>query len=652
MRGIGLFLFLLIAPVSVTGRQPLPLDAVEIRDEFWRPWIERNREVTLPHIFRMIEETSVRGAFWKAAGKGDPVFEGFHNSDEVMYKALEAAAYEFLRRPDPKWGNLIRELAADIVAAQEADGYLCTPGSIFRRAGRVHPRFPPDRPLVHELYLFGHFYEAAIAHFRATGSRVLLEAALKNAELVCRHFHPGASRDVPNHPNIERALVSLYELTGERRYLEQARFFVDQRGRADGHQLWGAFAQDHLPVTEQAEAVGQVPRACYLYAAVTDLARHTGHRAYVQAVDRLWQNVVGRKTYLTGGVGSRAQGEAFGDDWELPNAEAYAETCAAIAFMMWNYRMFLLHGDGKYMDVFERALYNNFLAGTSLRGDSFFYVNPLASDGVRRFNRGWVSREATGPHAEGAPGRKPWFFCPCCPPNWSRWIASLARYVYAAGDDGIYVNLFIGSRARVEIAGQPLEIETTTRYPWEGKIEIRLRPSRPSAFPLRIRLPGWALGRPVPSDLYSYLPDPKAPKIALAVNGRVPVYRVNKGYAVIVRLWRPGDLVSLELPLQVRRVVSHERVRENAGRFALERGPIVYCFEGADHKGKVSDIILPHRAPMKAVHRPAFLEGLTVLTGRARRQGGGSVQVTAIPYYAWANRGPNEMVVWVFADSR
>lgn len=634
------------------GREAVPLHRVEIRDDFWSPWIERNRKVTLPHIFRMMEETGIRSAFRKAAGRGDPVFEGFHNSDEVMYKAIEAAAYEFLRKPSRDWRDLIGTSVAEVVAAQEPDGYLCTPATIFRRAGRVHPRFPPERPLVHELYLFGHLYEAAIAHFQATGRRELLAVALKNAELVCRRFAPSASRDVPNHPNIEQALVSLYELTGERKYLEQARFFLDERGRADGHRLWGAFAQDHLPITSQTEAVGQVPRAFYLYSAVTDLARHLGHAAYANAVDRLWHNVVSRKMYLTGGVGARAEGEAFGGDYELPNAEAYAETCAGIGFMMWNYRMFLLHGDSKYMDIFERVLYNNFLAATSLEGDTFFYANPLASDGLRKFNRGWVSPDAKGLHVEGAAGRKPWFFCPCCPPNWSRWVASLARYVYALGDGGVYVNLFIGSRARIAVDGRPVEIQMSVRYPWEGKIEIRIRPSQPMAFPLRLRLPGWAVGQPVPSDLYRYAGPYAVARIRLAVNGRPWPYFVNKGYVVIERQWQPGDAITLVLPLETRKVVSHTRVRDNRGRIALERGPIVYCLEGWDHGGRVSDIVLPTGARLKAVYRPDLLKGVVVVTARARRCRAGKVQLTAVPYYAWANRGPTEMEVWIRSAAR
>ncbi len=642
----------LLLPATFAGRQPVPLDRVQINDAFWSPWLERNREVTLPHILRLMDETGVRAAFAKAAGKGEPVFVGFHNSDEVMYKTLEAAAYELLRRPDPQWRKLVEALAAEVIAAQEPDGYLCTPASIFRRMGRLHPRFPPDRPLVHELYLFGHLYEAAVAHFRATGSRRLLEAALKNADLVCTRFGPGRSRDVPNHPNIEQALITLYEVTGERRYLEQAKFFVDERGRADGHQLWGAFAQDHRPVTEQAEAVGQVPRACYLYSAMADVARHTRHSAYIAALKRLWADVVGRKLYLTGGVGARAQGEAFGAAYELPNAEAYAETCAAIAFMMWNYRMFLLEGEAKYFDVFERTLYNNFLAAVSLRGDAFFYVNPLASDGVRKFNRGWTPREATGPHVEGAPGRKPWFFCPCCPPNWSRWAASLGRYVYALGENGIYVNLFISSRARFALADRSVEVELKTRYPWEGKVLIRVRPDIPFAFPLRIRLPGWALGNPVPSDLYRYAAGAAKPRIPITVNGKTQRYWIEKGYAVIRKQWEVGDSVTFNLPLAPRKVVAHERVRENAGRVALERGPIVYCLEGWDHAGKVLDILIPLRSSLEAVRRPDLLGGVTVLTGRAQRSGGEALKMVAIPYYAWANRGPTEMAVWLKASGR
>jgi DUF1680 family protein len=627
--------------------QEIPLHDVRVTGGFWRSWLDRNRRATLPHILRMLDQTGVREAFRRAAGLGQPIFDGFHNSDEVMYKTVEALSYEFLRSADPALKSALEVLVQDIVVAQDSDGYLCTPAQIFRRRGLMHPRFSATRPLVHELYLFGHLYEAGVAHYLATGNKVLLTAALRNADLVERTFGPTKSRDVPQHPNIEQALIALWQVTGDRRYLSLAHFLVAERGRADGHSLWGEFAQDHKPIEEQDEAVGHAVRATYLYSAVADLVTLGAAVSFEPALGRIWQDIVESKLYLHGGIGSRPDNEGFGAKYELPNDSAYAETCAAISFMMWNWRLFLLSGEGKYLDLFERTLYNNFLAGTSLSGDRFFYANPLESDGLRKFNRGWISRDATGPYVEGAAERKEWFYCPCCPPNWSRWLARLPAFIYARDERTVYVNLFATSEARLSVAGTLLRVAQTTFYPWSGRIQVVLHPSRPSRFRVAVRVPGWARGRPVPSDLYRYASPTGDLPVSVTINRRRVEPRFARGFAWLERLWRPKDEIVIRLPMPVNRVQSHRRLLQNEGRLALERGPLLYCIEAADHDGSVRDVWLHGTGRFRPVYAPGLLGGVTILKGTARRTTGAVVRLRAIPYYAWANRGAGEMLVWI-----
>ncbi|MET0554422.1 MAG: beta-L-arabinofuranosidase domain-containing protein, partial [Vicinamibacteria bacterium] len=476
----------------------------------------------------------------------------------------------------------------------------------------------------------GHLFEAAYAHFRATGKRTLLDVALKNADLLDRTFGPGRRRTPPGHQIVETGLFKLADATGEERYRRLARFFLDERGNAAGHKTFGTYNQDHARVVDQDAAVGHAVRAAYMYSAMVDTAVLDDDALYRAAVERIWNDVVARKLYVTGGLGGVRDHEGFGGAYELPNRTAYAETCASIANVYWNQRMFLQSGDAKYVDVLERSLYNAAIAGVSLQGDTFFYPNPLESDGKTAFNQGALSR-------------KPWFDCSCCPTNMARFVPSLPDYVYAVRDRAVHVNLFVASEASFDVAGAPVTLTQTTEYPWDGKVALRVDADR--AFELRVRIPGWSRDQPVPSTLYRYL-DAAAP-YALAVNGEAVAAPLERGYAVIARTWKRGDVVTLTLPMAVRRVVADERVVDDRGKVALERGPLVYCAEAADNAGAVLDLVLPDAAALSARPRPDLFGGVTVLEGQATARDGRARTLTAIPYYAWSHRGAGEMAVWI-----
>ena len=617
---------------------PVPFTAVQIDDSFWLPRLETNRTVTVGYDFQKCEETGRIDNFAKAGGLMAGDHEGIFYNDSDVFKVIEGAAYSLSLHPDPALDSYLDDLIAKIAASQEDDGYLYTVRTIAEKTGK-RDRLLADREgltrwsnlrINHELYNVGHMYEAAVAHFQATGKRTFLDVALKNADLIDQVFGPDKIRDVPGHQEIEMGLVRLYQVTGEDRYLKLAQFFIDERGHAHERALYthfdnAGYMQDHVPVVAQSEAVGHSVRAGYLYSGVADVAALTGNAEYVAAIDRIWENVVTKKLYLTGGLGARHKGEAFGDDYELPNETAYAETCAAIANIFWNQRMFLLHGHAKYIDVLERSLYNGFLSGIAFSGDRFFYVNPLAFDGGATFNR------------DDSNMREPWFGTSCCPTNVVRLLPSLPGYVYAAGDDAVYVNLYIAGQATLRVAGRELTVSQKTDYPWQGRIRLTLNPDQATSFRLNLRIPGWAKNQPVPSDLYRYLAD-EPPTITLTVNGEAVPLNVSQGYAHLERTWQPGDVVELDLPMPVQRVVSHEQVGANIGRVALERGPLVYCVEGVDNGGQIDALSLSDTTELQAEHRPDLLNGVTVITGQS---------LTAIPYYAWAHRGLSPMAVWL-----
>jgi hypothetical protein len=632
---------------------------VTVQDDLWSPRLETNRAVTLPYLFRMADRTGILDNFTnaaqvlaqtKAVSSAVPI-AGILNSDAVVHKIVEAASYIFARTRDPALDVRLDDIIARIAAAQEQDGYLLTRRTIARLSDAASSTPPHWSRLGQdlELYIGGHLYEAAVAHAQATGKRTLLEVAVKHADLVDRLFGPDARVDVGGHPEIEPALIRLWEVTGEQRYLQLAKFFVDTRGTtAGGRERRGPFSQDHMPLTQQSEAVGQAPRAIYLYSGVTDLAALTGDTAYTQALRRLWNDVIGRKLYITGGIGSHHENEGFGAPYELPNLTAYAETCAAVSLSMWAVRMFRLLGDGQFVDVLERTLYNNFLAGSSLSGDRFFYACPPESDGDFPFNVGWMPPSHVGAHDDASATRKAWFVCACCPPNFARWLEQVPGFAYATGPDGLYVNLYIAGRAELRTAGRPVTVTQRTRYPWAGRIRIEIVPERPFEFPIHLRIPGWSRNQPLPTDLYRYVYDTYDPPV-LRVNGRPIPLKIDQGFVRLERRWQSGDVIELDLPMPARFVQAHPNVVADRGKLALERGPIVYCLEGADHEGRVLDLAINPLERISAEQRPNFLGGVTVLTGRAYRTGDHDrpVPFQAIPYAVWSHRGPGEMVVWL-----
>jgi DUF1680 family protein len=613
--------------------QPVPFTHVEIQDAFWLPRIETNRKVTIPYDFQKCEETGRIDNFVKAAGHMEGPHIGLHFNDSDVYKIIEGAAYSLQVHPDPELEAYIDDVVEKIAAAQEEDGYLYTARTID--PDHPHKMSGPERwsrtDMSHELYNLGHMYEGAVAYFQATGKRAFLDVAIKSADLITEVFGPGALCNVPGHQEVELGLVKLYGVTGNEKYLKLAKFFLDERGHANGRELQQAlgntgYMQDHIPVIEQREAVGHSVRATYMYSAMADVAALTGDQDYINAIRYIWENVVQRKLSLTGGIGARHHGEAFGDDYELPNRTAYNETCAAIGSIFWNYRLFLLEGQAKYYDILERTLYNGFLSGISLEGNTFFYVNPLESDGKFAFN------------SDNFITRQPWFGCSCCPTNVVRLMPSLPGYIYAVRDERLYVNLYVGSQAQLSLVESDVRITQDTSYPWKGDVKLTINPAQPAQFMLSLRVPGWVKGQPVPSDLYRYLDDTPG-DVTVRVNSETITAKEDHGYININRTWQSGDIVELTIPMPIRRVVAHPQVDDCRGKVALERGPIVYAAEGIDNGGRALDIVLPDDMQLSAGHRADLLNGITIIAGNT---------FVAIPYYAWSHRGVSEMAVWLF----
>ena len=615
--------------------QPVPFTAVHVQDSFWSPRMETNRAITVWYDFQRCEETGRIDNFAKAGKLMPGEFKGTPFDDSDVFKVIEGAAYSLAIRPDPKLDKYLDDLIAKIAAAQEPDGYLYSARTIDPKCRLSF--FGPTRwsrlAGSHELYNLGHLYEAAVAHFQATGKKTLLDVATKSADLLCKTFGPGPDqlREPPGHEEIEIGLCKLYRSTGQQRYLDLAKFYVELRGRADTHKLRGPNQQDHKPIYEQDEAVGHAVRAGYYYSGVADVAALTGDKKLIAAIDRLWENVASKKLYLTGGIGSTRHGEAFGENYELPNKTAYNETCAAIANALWNERMFLLHGDAKYLDVLERTIYNGFLSGVALTGSEFFYPNPLASDASYK--------------------RSPWFGCACCPVNIVRFLPELAGYIYATHGSDAYVNLFIGGAGKLNVGKTPVELRQQTHYPWDGKVTLTVTPETKAAFTLNVRIPGWARNAPVPSDLYRYddtvaVVSDRRNAPTLCVNGQPVAVTLKKGFAQIKRTWQAGDTVELELPMPARRVVANPAVKEDVDKFAVERGPLVYCAEGADNDGKV--LAKVPGANVRFEEQPLKFPGVgEIVSVKIVPQIVTKEQsLTLIPYCLWENRGPNEMAVW------
>jgi hypothetical protein len=625
--------------------QGIPFNKVSISDQFWLPKIEINRTVTIPASFKKCEETGRVENFVLAAKKTGKFLTTFPFDDTDIYKTIEGASFSMTVHPDKALDNYVDSLITLVAKAQEPDGYLYT----ARTIDPAHPhdwsgknRWEQESVLSHELYNSGHLFEAAAAHYLATGKRNFLNIALKNADLLVSVFGPDKRAVAPGHEIVEMGLVRLYRITNEKKYLDLAKFFIDCRGKNIDPKR--SYFQDQVPIVQQDEAVGHAVRAGYLYSGVADVAALTGNKDYINAIDKIWENMVTKKFYITGGIGAAHDGERFGENYELPNLTAYNETCAAIANVYWNYRMFLLHGDAKYIDVMERSLYNNVIAGVGLDGKTFFYPNPLECDAKFKFNSG------------GSLDRQPWFDCSCCPTNLCRFLPSVAGYVYAQKQNSVFVNLFVASGTKINLNEKTsVEINQQTSYPWDGAVKIAVNPSKKSTFDVCLRIPGWVRNQPVPGNLYSYI-NPVTETVAININGKPADYKTENGYAVIYREWKQGDVIGYTLPMNIHRVEANAKLEADANKVALERGPIVYCVEGADNKDAFGNVILPDDASLTAAFDNNKLNGIEVITINGivfqPSADGKTIQaknqaLTAIPYYSWCNRGINKMQVWL-----
>lgn len=626
-----------IKPVSFTN--------VKLNDQFWTSRIETNRTVTIPASFARCENTGRVKNFEMAAARSGKFCTKFPFDDTDIYKTIEGASYSMAVHPDAKLDAYVDSLITIVGKAQEPDGYLYT----ARTIDPLHPhawsgpeRWVKENELSHELYNSGHMFEAAAAHYLATNKRNFLDIALKNADLLVKTFGPGKRHVAPGHEIVEMGLVRLYRITGKKEYLDLAKFFIDERGHRTYDKTstdeWknGMYWQDNEPVIAQEDAEGHAVRAMYLYSGMADVAALTGDKEYITAIDKIWNNMVGKKIYVQGGIGAVPGGERFGADYELPNTTAYNETCAAIGDVFWNQRMFLLHGESKYIDVMEKVLYNGLISGVGLDGKTFFYTNAMqVTNGVT--------------HHELEPERSGWFECSCCPTNMARFLPSLSGYMYAQKNNSVFVNLFIAGTADMEVSNKKVSIVQSNNYPWNGALSFAVTPQVPTNFAMHIRIPGWARAEAIPSDLYAFQ-NKSASKISLKLNGKPVAYKVENGYAVINRQWKKGDNIQLNLPMEVKKVIANKALVDDKGKTALQRGPIIYCAEWKDNGGTVSNLAIPANAAFKPVTEPNLLNGVTVLKGeilsKTKGEAAKKVELTAIPYYSWANRGKGEMTVW------
>lgn len=643
-----LFLFILLSAAGLSRSfaqqknhgypiDPVPFTSVKVQGGFWGQRLEASRKVTVPLAFSKCEETGRYENFIKAANPSeDYKVEGLAFDDTDVYKTIEGASYLLQTYPDKKLEHYIDSIIEIVAAAQEPDGYLYT----SRTMNPKHPhewagskRWEKVEDLSHEFYNLGHLIEGAIAYYQATGKKKLLNIAIDFADCVIREIGdgPGQTVAVPGHQIAEMALAKLYIVTGEEKYLKQAKFFLDKRGYTSRK---GEYSQAHKPVLEQDEAVGHAVRAAYMYSGMADVAALTGDEGYIKAIDAIWENIVSKKYYITGGIGATSNGEAFGNNYELPNMSAYCETCAAIANVYFNHRLFLMHGHSKYYDVLERTLYNGLISGVSLDGGGFFYPNPL---------------ESIGQHQ-----RQPWFGCACCPSNVSRFIPSLPGYVYATKDNNLYVNLFMSNQSELRIQNKAVEVKQETQYPWEGDIKLSIIKNRANNFNLKIRVPGWVQNQVVPSNLYAYS-DGKRLSYEVKLNGQKIDSKIEDGYFTISRKWKKGDVVDIHFDLEVRTVTAHPKVEEDRGRVSVERGPLVYCAEWVDNDFDVLGILMNQSPQFTISKQPSLLEGIyqihtdaqTLAFNDSGRLDVKDVKLTLIPYYAWAHRGAGSMAVWL-----
>lgn len=626
---------------------PVPFTSVKITpNTFWGQRLEASEKVTIPLAFSKCESENRYTNFSNAAEHlKDPskVFKvdgvmGYSFDDTDPYKTIEGASYLLQTYPNKKLEAYVDSVIAVIGSAQEPDGYLYT----ARTQNPEHPhgwagktRWSKVEDLSHEFYNLGHLCEAAVAHYNATGKRSLLDIACKFADCVVKEVgdKPGQACVVPGHQIAEMGLAKLYLATGKKEYLDQAKFFLDKRGYTT---IKTEYSQSHKPVLEQDEAVGHAVRAGYMYAGMADVAALTGNKGYIDAIDRIWDNIISKKYYITGGVGATSSGEAFGKNYELPNMSAYCETCAAIAQVYLNYRLFLLHGESKYYDALERTLYNGVISGISIDGGKFFYPNPLQSMGQHQ--------------------RQAWFGCACCPSNAARFIPSLPQYIYAVKDNSFYINLFAGNETTVEVGGKKVTLEQRTNYPWDGDVAMTMKKAN-SQFALKIRIPGWVRGQVVPSDLYNYV-DGKQLGYSVKVNGEPVSSTLEDGYFVIDRKWKKGDVVDVHFDMEPRLVKANGKVSADRGRAEIERGPLVYCAEWPDNECDVLSVLLNQEPQYTMGEKEICGTTVQTITTDAQtltfdergRLNAKDERLVLIPYYAWAHRGNGKMTVWIPID--
>ncbi len=617
---------------------PVPFTSVKLTDEFWSEKIRTNREVTIPIAIEQCYSTGRVDNFKIAGGLMEGKYQTQMPFDDTdIYKLIEAASYSLQNIPDPELEAKIDTLIYYVGRAQEEDGYIYTGRTVDPE--NPHPWADSVRWTgakkgwygSHELYNSGHLLEAATAHFAATKNRSLLDIAIKTADLLVKTFGPGKLEFGPGHQVVEMGLVKMYDATGNKAYLDLAKYYLDVRG-PDGEE----YEQAHAKVVDQREPVGHAVRATYMYSAMADIAKMYEDTSYTRALDAIWSDLVSKKIYLTGGIGSGGGNEGFDAPYKLPNMAAYCETCASVGNIYWNHRMFMHHGNSGYIDVLERTLYNSFLSGVSRSGDRFFYPNVL---------------ESLGQHERGK-----WFGTACCPPNVARTLPSVPGYIYARSSKGLYVNLYVANKASIAFGDGVIGITQRTQYPWQGEVEIELNPSAGQLFDLYLRVPGWARGEVIPGDLYTFA-DGKKPAFSLAVNGKPETYELEEGYIMLSRKWQKGDKLTLQFDMEPRRVQALDSVKADQGKIAIQRGPLVYTAEWPEVvDGKVLNLIFDEEQSFEAKYQPELLGGVVTVKGKARsvqktKEGslkyGKEQTIELIPYYAWNNRGAGEMMVWL-----
>lgn len=618
--------------------QPVPFTSVKLTDNFWAPRIKRNAEITIPIAFSFCESTGRVKNFDIAAGRDTGKFQTIYPFDDSdVYKIIEGASYSLQSYPDPKLDVYLDSLIFRIGKAQEPDGYLYTNRTIAEKHGGAglhewasKKRWEQDSVLSHELYNLGHLYEAAVAHYQATGKRSLLDIALKSADLVNKDFGYDRLKVYPGHQVIEMGLVKLYRVTGLKKYLDLARFFLDIRSNGQ------PYNQANIKPVDQTQAVGHSVRATYMYSGMADIAAIENDKQYLNAITKIWDDLVYGKMYLTGGIGASGGNEGFADPFELPNMSAYCETCASIGDIFFNERLFLLHGQSKYIDVLEKTLYNSMLSGVSLSADRFFYPNPLESDGHNK--------------------RQAWFGCACCPSNVARFVPAIPGYIYAVTNNDLYINLFISNEANVSVGKHKINIVQKADFPWDGNVEITINPQMRSTFNIKLRIPGWAQNEALPGGLYKFTAINNE-KTDLKVNGNKSEINITDGFAILSGNWKTGDKIEITFPMPVRKVVADERIREDRNKIAFQRGPVIYCAEWPEENtGNILDLVIKKDAYFTTEFVPSLLDGAQIIKtsgNHTKKMPDGSlklleeVPVTLIPYALWNNRGAGQMRVWI-----